>query len=58
MAATMTLRQGAKLLPYRKPCASVDRTDRKNRLPALSSADIESIFDHALLTSKQAKHAA
>lgn len=47
MAATMTLRQTAKVLPFRKPCDSVEQTDQKNRLPTLSSAEIESFFDHA-----------
>lgn len=58
MAATMSLPKSATILPFRKNCASVERTDRKNRLPTLSSAEIESIFDHAQLTSEQSKLAA
>lgn len=58
MAATMPLRDSATILAFRKNTASVERTDRKNRLPTLSSAEIDSIFDHALLTSEQSKQAA
>lgn len=58
MAATMTLQQGAKILAFRAPCASVNRTDRKKRLPTLTSAEIEDIFDHAQLTAEQTRQAA
>jgi hypothetical protein len=58
MAATMNIHQSAKILPFRKSCASVDRTDRNNRLPTLSSAEIEDFFDHARLTAEQIQHAA
>lgn len=58
MAATMTLHQGAKILPFRATCASVNRTDRKKRLPTLTSADIEDIFDHAQETAEHTRQAA
>ena len=47
MAATMTLRKAAKVLRFGKPCQSVNRTDRNERLPRLTSAEIESFFDQA-----------
>ncbi|SMH48067.1 hypothetical protein [Maritimibacter sp. HL-12] len=47
MAATMTLRKPAKVLPFGKPCQSVTATDRDERLPRLTSAEIESFFDQA-----------
>jgi len=58
MAATMPFQNGAKVIPFRKPCASVNQTDRKNRLPTLSSAEIEDFFDHAQLATEQFKLAA
>jgi hypothetical protein len=51
MAATMTLRKAAKVLPFGKPCQSVNRTDRNERLPRLTSAEIESFFDQACNTN-------
>lgn len=57
MAATMTLRKTAKYLPFGKLCQSVNRTDRNERLPRLTSAEIESIFDQAS-TEKLLRHAA
>lgn len=58
MAATMPLQTGAKMIHFRTPCASVKRTDRKRRLPTLTSADIEDFFDHAQLATEQFKQAA
>lgn len=58
MAATMTLQHRSKVLPFRQPCAGVKRTDRKNRLPELTSAEIDSFFENALLTAEQNKQAA
>ncbi|GKY86281.1 hypothetical protein [Sinisalibacter aestuarii] len=58
MAATMTLQQSAKILPFRKPCASVNRTDRMKRLPTITSAEIESIFDHAHFAAERIRQAA
>jgi hypothetical protein len=57
MAATMTLRKTAKVLPFGTPCQSVNRTDRNERLPRLTSAEIESFFDQAN-TAKPIRHAA
>jgi len=47
MAATMKFHKSGKVLPFRKPCPSVNRTDRNARLPKITSAEIESIFDQA-----------
>ncbi|GGD37467.1 hypothetical protein [Sinisalibacter lacisalsi] len=47
MAATMTLQKTAKVLPFSKPCQSVNRTDRNQRLPRITSAEIEIFFDQA-----------
>jgi hypothetical protein len=58
MAATMTLHQSAKILPFRQPCASVNRTDRNKRLPTLTSDEIESYFDLARLAAEQTRRAA
>jgi len=57
MAATMTLRKAAKVLPFGNPCQSVNRTDRNERLPRLTSAEIESFFDQAS-TAKLTRQAA
>ncbi len=51
MAATMTLQKSGKILPFRQPCPSVNRTDRKSRLPKITSAEIESFFDQASSTN-------
>jgi len=45
MAATMKLQKTGKVLPFRQPCPSVNRTDSKSRLPKITSAEIETIFD-------------
>lgn len=58
MAATMTLQQGSKILAFQAPCASVNRTDRKRRLPTLTSDEIEDIFEHAQLAAEQTRQAA
>jgi hypothetical protein len=58
MAATMHLHHRATVLPFRRPCASVERTDRHKRLPTLSSAEIETIFDQACWTAEQTRRAA
>lgn len=50
MAATIQTQdqqQTAKILPFPTRCQEVKQTDRNKRLPTLSSADIESFFDHA-----------
>lgn len=45
MAATIIPQSTAKVLTFTKRCESVKRTDRKNRLPKLTSEEIDSIFD-------------
>jgi len=54
MAATMNLRKTAKILPFRKPCESVNRTDRQCRLPRITSAEIECLFDQVTVTRPKA----
>lgn len=57
MAATMHLRKPGKVVPFGKPCPGVNRTDRKSRLPKITSDEIESIFDQACNT-ELTRHAA
>lgn len=45
MAATIKTQKTAKILPFPSH-KSVNETDRNRRLPTLSSAEIEDIFDH------------
>lgn len=47
MAATIDTKNTAKILVFKRPCKGVDQTDSKRRLPPISSAEVESIFDHA-----------
>ena len=48
MAATMHLqKKEGKVVPFSKPCPSVDRTDSQSRLPKITSDEIESLFDQA-----------
>jgi len=45
MAATMTPRSLARILHLQGNCEAVRRTDEKNRLPTISSAEVDTIFD-------------
>lgn len=47
MAATMKLQKPSKVLPFKKPCEGVNRTDKQSRLPKITSAEIEGFFDQA-----------
>lgn len=46
MAWRLKTRRPAEILPFRRPCKSVSQTDRDARLPTLSSAEVETLFDH------------
>lgn len=48
MAATIDKTKSARVLVFRRKCKGVNLTDRKRRLPPISSAEVETIFDHAL----------
>jgi hypothetical protein len=45
MAATMTPRSLARILHLQGNCEAVSQTDRQKRLPTISSAEVETIFD-------------
>lgn len=45
MAATMTPRSFARVLKLPSSCEAVRRTDAQNRLPTLTSAEVDGIFD-------------
>lgn len=45
MAATMTPRSLTRILQMQGTCEAVRRTDRKNRLPTITSAEVDGIFD-------------
>jgi len=45
MAATMTPRSLARILQLQGNCEAVSQTDRQKRLPTISSAEVETIFD-------------
>lgn len=47
MAATIDTKRNAKILIFERPCKGVEQTDSKRRLPPITSAEVESIFDHA-----------
>ncbi len=51
MAATMSPRSLARILHLPDNCEAVRRTDQKNRLPTISSAEVDTIFEQ---TSRQA----
>lgn len=45
MAATMTPRSLARILQLQGESEAVSRTDRQNRLPTITSAEVDTIFD-------------
>jgi len=59
MAATIeTKKTTAKILRFPMPFQAVNRTDRNQKLPTLSSADIEDIFDHMTRRNEKLARAA
>ena len=46
MAAHHTTQNTAMVLPFVAGCTPVTRTDRRRRLPAISSSEVDVIFDH------------
>ncbi len=47
MAATIDTKQTARILVFKRRSKGVVRTDRKRRLPPITSAEIDTIFDNA-----------
>jgi len=47
MAATLQNPNAPRVVPFKRECGPVTRTDTRRRLPAISSAELEGIFDHA-----------
>ncbi len=45
MATIIPPRRFARILCLQEKCAAVDQTDRKKRLPRISSAEVDTIFD-------------
>ncbi len=45
MAATMTPRRLARILHPQEDSEAVSQTDRRKRLPTISSAEVDTIFD-------------
>lgn len=45
MAATMTPRSLARILQLQGNCEAVSQTDRQKRLPTITSAEVDTIFD-------------
>ncbi len=45
MAATMTPRSLARILHLQGYCEAVSQTDRQKRLPTITSAEVDTIFD-------------
>lgn len=58
MASMPKTRRMLKFRPFRAACKEVSQTDRNNRLPTISSAEVESIFEHALIRKKNRRQAA
>jgi hypothetical protein len=58
MAATMTPRSLARILHLQGNCEAVSRTDRHNRLPTISSAEVDTIFDRMSRQTLQMARAA
>jgi len=58
MAATMTPRSLARILHLQENSEAVSQTDRQKRLPTITSAEVDTIFDQmsrqALRTSRAA----
>lgn len=46
MAAIQPIKNTAEVLPFISGCTPVTRTDRRRRLPAISSSEVDVIFDH------------
>ncbi len=58
MAATMTPRSLARILHLQGNNEAVKRTDRENRLPTITSDEVDSIFDQMRRETLQATRAA
>ena len=58
MAATMTPRSFVRILHLQGNCEAVKRTDRENRLPTISSAEGDTIFDQMSRQTLQMARAA
>ena len=53
MAATISPRSLARILHLQGDCEAVSQTDRKKRLPTITSAEVDTIFDQM---SRQTLH--
>ena len=58
MAATMTPRSFVRILHLQGNCEAVKRTDRENRLPTISSDEVDTIFDQMRRATLQTTPAA
>ena len=58
MAATMTPRSLARILHLQGNCEAVSQTDRHKRLPTISSAEVDTIFDQLSRQSLRTARAA
>jgi len=58
MAATMTPRSLARILHLQENCEAVSQTDRQRRLPTISSAEVDTIFDQMSRQTSQTARAA
>lgn len=47
MAESIKKETTANVIPFIRGCVPVTRTDRRHRLPAISSAELDTLFDHA-----------
>ena len=58
MAATMTPRRFARILQLQEDSEAVRQTDRRNRLPTISSEEVDTIFDQMSRQSMRTARAA
>ncbi len=58
MAATMTPRSLARILHLQEDCEAVCQTDRKRRLPTITSDEVDVIFDQMRRETLQTPRAA
>ena len=58
MAATMTPRSLARILHPQGNSEAVSQTDRRNRLPTITSAEVDTIFDQMSRQTLQMARAA
>lgn len=58
MAATITPRRLARILHFQGNCEAVSQTDRQRRLPTITSAEVDGIFDQMCRESLQLPRAA